>query len=90
MSELSARPNIGKEIERQLNAVNIHTYEDLVRIGSQDAWLRIKMRDPSACINRLMALEGAIQNIRWHHLSDEDKQRLRAFYENCKSKELPL
>lgn len=35
--------------------------------------VEIKEIDESACINRLMALEGAIQNIRWHDLSEEDK-----------------
>jgi predicted enzyme related to lactoylglutathione lyase len=31
-----------------------------------------------------MALEGAIQNIRWHNLPDKDKQRLKEFYERNK------
>ena len=43
-------------------------------IDSKEAWLKIKQIDESACINRLMALEGDIQNIRWHDLSDEDKK----------------
>lgn len=29
MGELSNLPNIGKEVERQLNEVGIHTYEEL-------------------------------------------------------------
>ncbi|MBR3212900.1 MAG: TfoX/Sxy family DNA transformation protein [Methanosphaera sp.] len=36
--------------------------------------------DESACLSRLMALEGAIQNIRWHDLSEDDKRNLRDFY----------
>ena len=43
-------------------------------------WLKIKEMDESACINRLMALEGAIQNIRWHDLSEDDKKNLKEFY----------
>lgn len=80
MGELSKLPNIGKVLEEQLNDVGINTVNDLVDIGSKEAWLRIKEVDESACINRLMALEGAIQNIRWHDLSNEDKKNLKDFY----------
>jgi len=84
MGELQKLNNIGKELEKQLNDVGIFTYDDLIDCGSYEAWLKIKEIDPSACINRLMALEGAIQNIRWHDLSDEDKKHLKDFYENNK------
>ena len=82
MGELSKLPNIGKVLENQLNDVGINTVDDLINLGSQEAWLKIKEIDDSACLNRLMALEGAIQNIRWHNLSEEDKGNLRNFY-NC-------
>ena len=80
MGELSKLPNIGKVLEKQLNDVGINTNDDLINLGSKEAWLRIKEIDDSACLNRLMALEGAIQNIRWHNLSEEDKDNLRNFY----------
>jgi DNA transformation protein len=80
MGELSKLPNIGKVLEEQLNDVGINTVDELIEMGSKEAWLKIKERDDSACINRLMALEGAIQNIRWHDLSDEDKKNLKDFY----------
>lgn len=81
MGELSKLPNIGKKLEEQLNEVGIESYDDLANIGSKEAWLKIKEIDESACINRLMALEGAIQNIRWHNLSDDDKRNLKEFYQ---------
>ena len=80
MGELSELPNIGKVLEKQLNDVGINTVDDLVNLGSKEVWLKIKEIDDSACLNRLMALEGAIQNIRWHNLSEEDKDNLRNFY----------
>ena len=80
MGELSKLPNIGKVLEKQLNDVGINTNDDLINLGSKEAWLKIKEIDDSACLNRLMALEGAIQNIRWHNLSEEDKDNLRNFY----------
>ena len=80
MGELSKLPNIGKVLEKQLNDIGISTVDDLINLGSKEAWLKIKEIDDSACLNRLMALEGAIQNIRWHNLSEEDKDNLRNFY----------
>jgi len=82
MGELSKLPNIGKALEKQLNHVKINTVDDLINIGSKEAWLKIKEIDESACINRLMALEGAIQNIRWHDLSEADKKNLKEFYKS--------
>ena len=80
MGELTKLPNIGKVVEKQLNDVGINTVDELIDIGSKEAWLKIKEVDESACLNRLMALEGAIQNIRWHNLSEEDKKNLKEFY----------
>lgn len=80
MGELSEMKNIGNAVEKQLKDVGITTADELVDIGSREAWLRILEIDESACINRLMALEGAIQDVRWHDLSDEDKGKLKDFY----------
>ena len=80
MGELSKLPNIGNVLEKQLNDVGINTIDDLINLGSKETWLKIKEIDDSACLNRLMALEGAIQNLRWHNLSEEDKENLRNFY----------
>lgn len=80
MSDLSKLPNIGKSLEEQLLQVGIETPEKLREIGSKQAWLKIKRVDSSACYNRLCALEGAIQGIRWHFLSDDVKQELKEFY----------
>jgi len=84
MGELSKLPNIGENVEEQLNKVGIENFEQLKEIGSKQAWLRIKAIDDSACINRLCALEGAIQGIRWHYLSDEVKADLKGFYNSFK------
>ncbi len=80
MSELSKLPNIGKEIERQLIAVGISQPSELVKMGSKNAWLKIKAIDDSACINRLYALEGAILGMCWHDLPSDLKKDLKDFY----------
>ncbi len=84
MGELSKLPNIGKSVEEQLNLVGINTVEDLKIIGSKEAWLKIREIDKSACINRLYALEGAVEGIRWHNLSEEKKLMLKEFYDFVK------
>ncbi len=80
MGELAKLPNIGKVVEEQLNEVGINTFEELKAVGSKQAWLKIKAIDESACINRLCALEGAIQGIRWHDLDAQKKGELKEFY----------
>jgi DNA transformation protein len=84
MGELTKLPNIGDTLEKQLNDVGIKTAEELKKVGSREAWLRILHNDPSACIMRLSALEGAIRGMRWHHLDDETKKSLREFYKKNK------
>ena len=84
MGELSRLPNIGKTLEEQLQAIGIDTVDQLRKAGSREAWLRILAIDPSACYNRLCALEGALQGIRWHDLPAESKAELKSFYHEHK------
>ena len=84
MGELSKLPNIGKAVEEQLILVGIKTTDDLKKIGAKSAWLKIQEIDESACINRLMALEGAIQGVKKTMLSDEVKADLKDFYQRYK------
>lgn len=84
MGELMELPNIGKVVEEQLNEVGINTFEQLKKMGSKQAWLKIKAIDDSACINRLCALEGAIEGIRWHDLDVDKKNELKEFYNSFK------
>ncbi len=84
MGELSKLPNIGPKVEEQLHEVGITTYEQLKEMGSQQAWLKIKAIDDSACMHRLLALEGAIQGIRKSELSAEKRAELKEFYNAAK------
>lgn len=84
MGELSKIPNIGKTVEAQLIQVGIDTTEKLKEIGAKEAWLKILEIDDSACINRLMALEGAIQGVKKSMISDEVKADLKDFYHQLK------
>jgi DNA transformation protein len=83
----SSLPNIGKTLELKLKEVGILTPEDLKNTGTENALLRIRATDETACYNMLCALEGAIQGIRWHDLSKERKEELKQF---LKTKNIPL
>ena len=84
MGELSKLPNIGKAVEEQLIQVGINTTDELKQTGAKTAWLKIQEIDESACINRLMALEGAIRGIKKTLLPDEVKTDLKDFYQHNK------
>lgn len=80
MGELSKLPNIGKTVEDQLIQVGITTVDELKQAGARSAWLKIQEIDESACIHRLLALEGAIEGVKKTMLSDEVKADLKEFY----------
>ena len=81
MGKLSKLPNIGKVVEAQLNQVGLMTEDDLKSVGAKQAWLKIQEIDESTCINRLLALEGAIQGVKKTELSDDVKSDLKEFYQ---------
>ena len=84
MGVLSKLPNIGTAVEAQLIQVGIETPEALREIGAKAVWLNIQEIDPSACIHRLLALEGAIQGVKKTELSDAAKADLKEFYQEHK------
>lgn len=81
MGELSKLPNIGKVVEEQLNRAGIWTEEGLKAAGAENAWLKIQEFDESACMHRLLALEGAICGVKKSLLPEERKAQLREFYD---------
>ena len=89
MSELSKLPNIGKVVEEQLNQVGITTAAELKEAGSKAAWLKIQQIDESACIHRLMALEGAVRGVKKAMLPEDVKDDLKAFYRQHRKKCCP-
>jgi DNA transformation protein len=81
MGKLSDMPNIGSILESKLRSVGISDPDSLMKLGSKEAFVRIKNIDDSACINMLCALEGAVQGKRWHGLSEECKKDLKDFFQ---------
>lgn len=84
MGQLANLPNIGIVVEEQLNKVGIETTEQLVQTGAENAWLKIQKIDSSACIHRLLALEGAIRGVKKTDIPAERKAELKEFYHSHK------
>ena len=80
MGQLSNLPNIGKVVEKQLNEAGIMTTEQLIQTGTEQSWLKIQEIDKSACIHRLLAIEGAICGIKKTDIHIESKTELKEFY----------
>jgi DNA transformation protein len=77
--------NIGKVLEDRLSQVGIETAQQLMAVGAERAFLRLRAVYPSTCINTLYALEGAIQGIRWHELPQWRKAELLCFFNQSKA-----
>lgn len=84
MSELTALPNIGETLADRIIQAGISTPDEIKQLGAAEVFLRVKFVYPDACINHLYAIEGAVQNIRWHNLSDERKKELKSFFDSIK------
>lgn len=84
MGEIAKMVNLGEVIEKQLGEVGITTAEQLRETGSKQAWLKIKAIDDSACIHRLLAMEGAIRGVKKTALPEDVKEDLREFYRAVK------
>lgn len=84
MNSTHKLPNIAEKLENRLSSVGISDIKYLRDIGSKDAFLRLYIKEGDTCLCTLYALEGAVQGIRWHMLSEDKKQELRAFYKSIK------
>jgi len=84
MGELTALRNIGKEIEKKLNFVDITTAGELKKAGSEEAFARLKLHYPEVCLVHLYTLEGAVSDMEYNQLPEDVKQRLKNFSDSLK------
>lgn len=90
MNQLTELPNIGVTLSKKLNQIGVKSEKDLKQMGSENAIIKIStIKNSGACINMLYALEGAIQGIRWHDLSENRKKELKDFYRILTRKNAP-
>ena len=79
--ELSHLPNVGKVLAENLRQIGIESPDQLKSLGAEEAFLRIRADvDPGACLHMLYGIQGAIEGVPDKFLSDDTKQRLKAFY----------
>lgn len=74
--------NIGPVLAAELRKAGIDTPQQLLDLGAERTLLALKPADPGSCLNKLLALEGAIRGIRWHLLPKGRKEELKAFLQN--------
>ena len=79
MPELTSMMNIGTEMARKLNAVGIDSPEQLVALGSKQAYFMLKGTYPRVCLVHLYALEGAISGIAYNSLPEDKRRDLKQF-----------
>ncbi len=73
--------NIGKEMKRKLQTIGITTADHLIEMGSQKAFLKLKINYPNVCLVHLYALEGAVTNTNYNLLPKKRKIELKTFNE---------
>jgi DNA transformation protein len=81
--ELTDLPNIGRTVAEKLKAAGVGTPEQLRRLGSIEAALRIKVESPddAPCRSMLSGLEGAIRGVRWHTIDEAQREKLWRCYQ---------
>ncbi len=84
MIKLTSMTNIGKEMEKKLKSIDIFSAEDLIQVGSKEAFSRLKKRYSNICLVHLYTLQGAIDNIEQNQLSSEVKSSLKIFNDSLK------
>lgn len=62
-----------------LESIGIESMEQLGKIGSVEAYRKIKERHPDANIIMLYALEAALWDLPWNELHIEQKEHLKVY-----------
>lgn len=84
MGALCAMRNIGKEMERKLNAVGIFSPEELSNIGSKGAFHKLKAKYSNVCLVHLYILQAAIDDIDMSQLPTPVRAELKHFSDSIK------
>ena len=84
VSKLTLLNNIGEEIENKLKSVGISSAEELIQLGSKEAFFCLKIKFPNVCLVHLYTLQGAIDNFEYNQLLDKEKYALKSFNDNLK------
>jgi len=75
-SSLAGLVNLGPKSAQFLQHAGITSHEQLERLGSVKAYSMVKQVEPSASLNLLWALEGAISGLHWREVAKEHRTSL--------------
>lgn len=73
---ITALPNLGPKSADMLAAAGIKQVEQLRQLGSVAAYVKVKAVVPSASLNLLWALEGALTGLSWQQVAQEHRASL--------------
>ncbi|MGS1077743.1 TfoX/Sxy family protein [Pseudoxanthomonas beigongshangi] len=73
--------NIGPKSAAWLRQVGLRTQDDLVAVGSVEAFMRVKRAGFRPSLNLLYALEGALLDCHWQQLPEERRGELLVAYD---------
>jgi len=73
---LASLTNLGPKSAQFLQRAGITSPEQLERLGSVVAYSMVKRVEPSASLNLLWALEGAISGLHWQTVAREHRTSL--------------
>jgi DNA transformation protein len=76
---IESLPNLGPYIAKRLADIGVLNARDLRAIGSVEAYARLKFRfGREITLNALWAMDAALSDTDWRHLSDDRKRTLKA------------
>jgi DNA transformation protein and related proteins len=73
---LAHLPNLGPKSAQYMQRAGITSFEQLKCLGSVAAYSMVKQVEPSASLNLLWALEGAISGLHWQEVAKEHRTSL--------------
>lgn len=73
---LAKQANLGPKSAEFLRSAGITSLEQLERLGSVEAYSLVKQVEPSASLNLLWALEGAVSGLHWREVAKEHRTSL--------------
>lgn len=73
---IASLPNLGPKSQAMLAAAGIADAAQLRALGSVAAFAKVKAVHPSASLNLLWALEGALSGARWQDVAKDDRMSL--------------
>lgn len=84
---LAALPNLGPKSAEMLLRAGISNLEQLRALGAVSAYLRVRQVAPTASLNLLWALEGALGGLPWQTVAREHRTSLLLALEQAQRQE---